>query len=69
MTGQPATTYRRGMGWTEITTPEELVEVLGGEPLPYVRDKARSALHALDRAWLAAAPTAIATSSATRTSG
>ncbi len=52
--GEAVTTYRRGMAWTEITTPEELVDVLGGEPLPYVRDKARPLLHELDRAWLAA---------------
>ncbi|MGD9958011.1 pyridoxamine 5'-phosphate oxidase family protein [Nocardioides sp.] len=41
--------------WTEISSVEQLVELLG-EPLPRARDKARPRLHALDRAWLAAAP-------------
>jgi PPOX class probable FMN-dependent enzyme len=41
--------------WTEITEVDELVALLG-EPLPRARDKARPALHELDRAWLAAAP-------------
>ena len=39
----------------QITTVEELTALLG-EPLPRVRDKARPALHELDRAWLAASP-------------
>jgi PPOX class probable FMN-dependent enzyme len=43
------------MSWTSIGTVEELT-VLLGEPLPRVRDKTRPALHALDRAWLAASP-------------
>jgi len=43
------------MSWTSIGTVEELT-VLLGEPLPRVRDKTRPALHAMDRAWLAASP-------------
>jgi PPOX class probable FMN-dependent enzyme len=38
-----------------IRTLDELREVVG-EPLPRVRDKARSTLHELDRRWLAASP-------------
>lgn len=38
-----------------IETVEELRAIVG-EPLPRVRDKARSSLHALDRGWLAASP-------------
>ena len=41
--------------WTEITTVDELVALLG-EPLPRVRDKARPALLDVDRDWLAASP-------------
>lgn len=40
---------------TRVQTVDELVELLG-EPLPRVRDKARPALHELDREWLAASP-------------
>ena len=40
---------------TRVETVEELVRLVG-EPLPRVRDKARSALHELDRAWIAASP-------------
>ena len=40
---------------TRIETVDQLVDLLG-EPLPRVRDKARPALHALDRDWLAASP-------------
>ena len=40
---------------TRIETVDQLVELLG-EPLPRVRDKARPALHELDRDWLAASP-------------
>jgi PPOX class probable FMN-dependent enzyme len=40
---------------TRIETEEQLVALLG-EPLPRVRDKARPALHELDRQWLAASP-------------
>ena len=40
---------------TRIESVEQLVELLG-EPLPRVRDKARPALHQLDRDWLAASP-------------
>jgi len=39
----------------EITTDAELTDLVG-EPLPRVRDKVRTALHALDREWLAASP-------------
>ncbi len=38
-----------------IRTLDELREVVG-EPVPRVRDKARTALHELDRRWLAASP-------------
>jgi PPOX class probable FMN-dependent enzyme len=38
-----------------IETVDQLVSLLG-EPLPRVRDKARPALHELDRDWLAASP-------------
>jgi PPOX class probable FMN-dependent enzyme len=40
---------------TRIETVDQLVDLLG-EPLPRVRDKARPALHDLDRDWLAASP-------------
>jgi PPOX class probable FMN-dependent enzyme len=42
-------------GWSEITDVEALVALLG-EPLPRVRDKARTRLTELDRDWLAASP-------------
>lgn len=41
--------------WTEISTPADLVALLG-EPAPRVRDKVRPALVDLDREWLAASP-------------
>lgn len=41
--------------WTEVTDIEGLVGLLG-EPLPRVRDKARTALTDHDRDWLAASP-------------
>jgi PPOX class probable FMN-dependent enzyme len=41
--------------WTEITTSDELVGLLG-EPVARVRDKVRPALVPLDRDWLAASP-------------
>jgi PPOX class probable FMN-dependent enzyme len=41
--------------WTEITTVDELTDLLG-EPLARVRDKVRTALLEVDRAWLAASP-------------
>jgi hypothetical protein len=41
--------------WTEISTLDALVGLLG-EPAPRARDKGRSALVGLDRAWLAATP-------------
>jgi uncharacterized protein len=41
--------------WTEITTTDELVGLLG-EPVARVRDKVRPALVQLDRDWLAASP-------------
>lgn len=41
--------------WTGIDSVEALVALLG-EPLPRARDKGRSALLDLDRAWLAATP-------------
>ncbi|GAB2815277.1 pyridoxamine 5'-phosphate oxidase family protein [Streptomyces daliensis] len=39
----------------EVTSESELRELVG-EPAPYAADKARTALHALDRAWLAHSP-------------
>ena len=44
-----------GTGTTRVESVEALVAVVG-EPLPRVRDKARSVLHQLDRDWLAASP-------------
>jgi PPOX class probable FMN-dependent enzyme len=44
-----------GTGWSEITDVEALVDLIG-VPIPRVRDKVRSALHDLDRKWLAASP-------------
>lgn len=41
--------------WTEITSTDQLVDLLG-EPDQRVRDKARPALVDLDREWLAASP-------------
>lgn len=50
--------------WTEISTPEELLALLG-EPEQRVRDKVRSELLEVDRAWLRATPFCVmATSSA-----
>ena len=40
---------------TQITSVEQLTALVG-EPQPRVRDKARPALHDLDRQWLAASP-------------
>ena len=57
MAGRPGTgTVVRVSGWTEITSTDALVEVLGGEPLSRVRDKARPTLVERDRDWLAASP-------------
>jgi PPOX class probable FMN-dependent enzyme len=41
--------------WTEITTPADLVDLLG-EPHPRARDKGRDHLLDVDVAWLSAAP-------------
>ncbi len=49
------TTPAAATAWTEITTPEALVELLG-EPGERARDKSRPALLEVDRDWLAAAP-------------
>ncbi|MDO9410669.1 pyridoxamine 5'-phosphate oxidase family protein [Patulibacter sp.] len=43
------------MDGRRIETLDELRSIVG-EPLPRVRDKARSTLHELDRRWLAASP-------------
>ncbi len=43
------------MTWSEIQTLDELVAVVG-EPGERAANKARAALHALDRLWLAASP-------------
>ncbi|AZQ71747.1 pyridoxamine 5'-phosphate oxidase family protein [Streptomyces luteoverticillatus] len=42
-------------GITEITSPEELRELLG-EPTAAARDKVRTRLHDLDKEWLALSP-------------
>ncbi|UED88232.1 pyridoxamine 5'-phosphate oxidase family protein [Streptomyces profundus] len=47
----------------EVTTEAELVELVG-EPKPYTRDKVRTSLHPLDRAWLAASPLCLVATSA-----
>ena len=47
---------------TRIETVDQLVDLLG-EPLPRVRDKARPAMHDLDRDWLAASPFCLVASS------
>jgi hypothetical protein len=51
------------MSWREISTLEELVEVVG-VPVPKVANKVRPALHQLDRDWLAAAPFCLVATSA-----
>jgi PPOX class probable FMN-dependent enzyme len=59
-------TYRRivSNNWNEITHEADLVGLLG-EPIPRVRDKARTSLGELDLDWLAASPFCVmATSSA-----
>jgi PPOX class probable FMN-dependent enzyme len=43
------------MEWAQITTAEDLVELIG-RPIERVANKARRALHDLDRDWLAASP-------------
>jgi PPOX class probable FMN-dependent enzyme len=59
------TTTSVAAGWTQITTVDDLVGLLG-EPNERARDKARPALLDVDRAWLAATPFCLlATSSAT----
>ncbi|GAW49043.1 MULTISPECIES: MSMEG_1061 family FMN-dependent PPOX-type flavoprotein [unclassified Nocardioides] len=59
------TTASVAAGWTQITTVDDLVGLLG-EPNDRARDKARPALLDVDRAWLAATPFCVlATSSAT----
>ncbi len=51
--------------WAEISSLDELVELLG-EPAPLARDKGRAALLDVDRDWLAASPFCMmATASAT----
>jgi PPOX class probable FMN-dependent enzyme len=61
----PTTTTARDSAWTEITTVDDLVGLLG-EPTQRVRDKARPALLDVDRDWLAATPFCVmATASAT----
>ncbi|MEV8117315.1 pyridoxamine 5'-phosphate oxidase family protein [Streptomyces xiamenensis] len=49
--------------FVEVTSESELRELVG-EPAPYTRDKARTALHALDRAWLARSPLCLIATSA-----
>lgn len=51
-------------GWGVVASQEQLRDLVG-EPLPRVRDKVRTRLHAVDRAFLAASPFwVLATSSA-----
>lgn len=50
-------------GLVEVTTEEELRDLIG-EPHPRTRDKARAALHALDREWLAHSPFCLVATSA-----
>jgi PPOX class probable FMN-dependent enzyme len=51
------------MTWSEISTLDELVAVVG-EPTVRVANKARPALHELDRDWLAASPFCLVSTSA-----
>ncbi|MDQ1616330.1 MAG: uncharacterized protein QOJ60_2269 [Actinomycetota bacterium] len=50
-------------GWAEITEVDELTALLG-TPVARVRDKVRTRLHDLDRAWLAASPFVLLATSA-----
>jgi PPOX class probable FMN-dependent enzyme len=50
-------------GWTEVTDDAALTALLG-EPTERVRNKDRTALHELDRAWLAASPFCLIATSA-----
>ena len=43
------------MSWTEITDLDDLIRLLG-EPTAFARDKERTTLTELDRAWLASSP-------------
>jgi PPOX class probable FMN-dependent enzyme len=47
----------------EITAPAELTDLVG-EPVQRVRDKVRTSLHELDRAWLAESPFCLIATSA-----
>lgn len=49
--------------WTEITTEQELRDLLG-EPSARARGKERTALHEIDRAWIAASPFVLVATSA-----
>lgn len=49
--------------WAQVTTEAELREVLG-EPTPRVIGKDRTALHEIDRAWIAASPFLLVATSA-----
>jgi PPOX class probable FMN-dependent enzyme len=50
--------------WQEISDVASLVALLG-EPIPRVRDKVRTTLTELDRAWLAASPFCVMATSST----
>ncbi|WP_223291061.1 pyridoxamine 5'-phosphate oxidase family protein [Streptomyces avicenniae] len=52
-----------GGGVRDVTSEAELRELVG-EPAPYTRDKTRTTLHALDRAWLARSPFCLIATSA-----
>jgi hypothetical protein len=52
-----------GPAWAEISSEEELREVLG-EPTARALGKERTALHELDRAWIAASPFVLVATSA-----
>lgn len=64
----PGTGTQEGEDMDEITTVEQL-EALVGSPNPVARDKVRTALHDLDRAWLAASPFCLVATSAADGSG
>ncbi|WP_344322039.1 pyridoxamine 5'-phosphate oxidase family protein [Streptomyces macrosporus] len=48
---------------TEVASEAELRELVG-DPVPYVKDKVRTALHELDRQWLAHSPLCLIATSA-----
>lgn len=59
----PAETTTSPDGWVEVTSTEELRRLVG-EPKPTAVTKTRSALHELDRQWLAHSPLCLVATSA-----